>query len=127
MQRFGDNAPRGPDASWHQLSREDRMAIRDEVKSLPLAERQLLRDKIRHFHSLPEGERAELRRRFQQLRGLEPGEQAEIHDNARRFQGMDLEIQDRLRETLRKFRELSPEKQNEWLDRALEEAPDSTP
>ena len=32
----------------------------------------------------------------------------------------------RLRETMRRFREMPPEKQKAWLDRALEEAPEST-
>ena len=49
----------------------------------------------------------------------------EIHNNARRFREMDSKIQDRLRETMRRFRELNPDQQNDWLDRALEQTPDS--
>jgi hypothetical protein len=127
MRQFSDDNPRRRDDAWQQLSREDRMAIRDEVDALPPAERHDLRTKIRHFHALPPEEQAELQRRFGQLRSLEPGEQTEVHDNARRFQEMDPEVQDRLRDTMRRFRDLPPEKQQEWLDRALEVAPDQTP
>jgi hypothetical protein len=125
MRRFARGHALGP-AALHQLSRADRVALREQVRSLPEGERRDLRKKLRRFHSLPEAERDELQSRFAVLQSLDSEERQQVHQNARRFREMEPSQRQRLRSAMTRFRGLPPNEQQEWLDRAFAETPEQT-
>lgn len=109
------------------MSREERAALRAEVRALPAEERHELRRKLRHFHSLPQSEQAELKQRFGALRSLDSAEQEQIEHNTERWNQMAPHQREELRATWKRFRELPPDLQQEVLDRALLEASPGPP
>ncbi len=105
-----------------EMSREEREALRAEVRALPDEERHELRRKLRHFHSLPESEQAELKQRFGALRSLDSSEKEQIEQNTRRWNQMPPHRREELRNTWERFRALPPDLQQEVLEKALVEA-----
>jgi hypothetical protein len=125
MRRFAHGDPDGPGA-LRQLDRQDRLALRRQIRSLPEGERRELRSKLSRFHSLPEAERSELQGRFAVLQSLDSDERRQIHADARRFRAMAPEQRQRLRDAMKRFRSLPPDEQQEWLERALAETAEQT-
>jgi hypothetical protein len=113
---------RHADSAMAQMSREQRAALRAEVRALPDEERRELRRKLRHFHSLSEIEQAELKQRFGALRALDSVEQEQIDYNSERWKQMPPHRRAELRDTWKRFRALPLEVQQEVLGKALLDA-----
>ena len=109
------------------MTRQEKMALRDEVnalrgelrkrgrqamrewRSLPPEERWKLREKLLDYRELPSSEREALRDRYQALRERSPEDLERLRENSRRFREMSPEQRQRLREQRRRLREMSAE------------------
>ncbi len=106
-------------AKWRALRDElqgRRWQARQELRSLPPAERRELVRKLRRFRDLPESEQRALRERYHLLQELTPAERERLRENARRWNEMSPERRERLRAQQQRLRALPPEERQQLLE-----------
>jgi hypothetical protein len=104
-----------------EMSPGERAQLRQQLRTLPTDEREVLEQRIRDFRSMNPDEQAELRKRLDSLLELPDEERARVRSNAKRWGSMSTEQRAHMRSQMQRLRALSAEERMELLDRALED------
>ncbi|MAI79978.1 MAG: hypothetical protein CL917_13615 [Deltaproteobacteria bacterium] len=115
----------GSRESRPRMSQGQRRALREHVRDLAPADRQILRERIDELHALNEVDQSILRDQLQHLMSLSVEEREQLDDYRTRWQSMTPDEQDTFRQRMLQLREMSSGQRQELLDRALGDLPNN--
>jgi hypothetical protein len=98
---------------------EERAALRQRLREVDPAERELLRQNLRAFRRLEAEEQRVLRENLDELRELPASAREQLDTNRRRWESMSADEREALRRRMRQLREMTPARRHQLLDRAL--------